>query len=170
MSGSGIIWAICKHALCSRQITMPASHHSVFYRPDALPAAQPTASEHLAIALHGKNSVPICAARVNILQHITLHYISYTSVLVVLKCTSCLCQLNSIHSALRMFSHASSFTKTFCRENILIASSTLFSFCSSSSRFVRILKVSLRTGIDDNSSSNAFRSTNNSITPTSFSD
>jgi len=30
----------------SRQITMPAPHHSVFYRPDALPAAQPTASEH----------------------------------------------------------------------------------------------------------------------------
>ena len=29
-----------------RQITMPASHHSVFYRPDALPAAQPTASKH----------------------------------------------------------------------------------------------------------------------------
>jgi len=27
-------------------ITMAASHHSVFYRPDALPAAQPTASKH----------------------------------------------------------------------------------------------------------------------------
>jgi len=26
--------------------TMPASHHSVFYRLDALPAAQPTASKH----------------------------------------------------------------------------------------------------------------------------
>ena len=26
--------------------TMPAPHHSVFYRPDALPAAQPTASKH----------------------------------------------------------------------------------------------------------------------------
>jgi len=25
--------------------TKPASHHSVFYRPDALPAAQPTASK-----------------------------------------------------------------------------------------------------------------------------
>ena len=30
----------------SRQITMPAPHYSVFYRPDALPAAQPTASKH----------------------------------------------------------------------------------------------------------------------------
>ena len=30
----------------SRQITTPASHHSVFYRPDALPATQPTASKH----------------------------------------------------------------------------------------------------------------------------
>ena len=38
--------AICKSAPCSRQITTPASHHSVSYRPDALPAAQPTASKH----------------------------------------------------------------------------------------------------------------------------
>jgi len=30
----------------SSQITMPAPHRSVIYRPDALPAAQPTASEH----------------------------------------------------------------------------------------------------------------------------
>ena len=30
VSGSGISWAICKSALCSRQITMPAPHHSVF--------------------------------------------------------------------------------------------------------------------------------------------
>jgi len=29
-----------------RQITIPAPHHSVFYRPDALPAAQKTASKH----------------------------------------------------------------------------------------------------------------------------
>ena len=30
----------------SSQITTPAPHHSVFYRPNALPAAQPTASKH----------------------------------------------------------------------------------------------------------------------------
>ena len=30
VSGSGISWAICKSALCSRQITMPAPQHSVF--------------------------------------------------------------------------------------------------------------------------------------------
>ena len=46
VSGSGISWAICKSAPRSRQITMPSPHHSVFYRPDALPAAQPTASKH----------------------------------------------------------------------------------------------------------------------------
>ena len=45
-SGSGISWAICKSAPRSRQLTTPAPHHSVFYRPDALPAAQPTASKH----------------------------------------------------------------------------------------------------------------------------
>jgi len=30
VSGSGISWAICKHAPRSRQITTPAPHHSVF--------------------------------------------------------------------------------------------------------------------------------------------
>jgi len=46
VSGSGISWAICKSALRCRQITTPAPHRSDFYRPDALPAAQPTASVH----------------------------------------------------------------------------------------------------------------------------
>ena len=46
VSGIGISWAINKSAPSSRQITMPAPHHSGFYRPDALPAAQPTASKH----------------------------------------------------------------------------------------------------------------------------
>ena len=46
MSGSGVSWAVCKSAPRSRQITTPAPHHSVFYRPDALPATQPTASKH----------------------------------------------------------------------------------------------------------------------------
>jgi len=45
--GSGISWAICKCAPRPRQITMPASHHSVFTgRMDGLPATQPTASKH----------------------------------------------------------------------------------------------------------------------------
>jgi len=46
VSGSGIRWAICKSAPRSRQITMLAPHCSVFYRPDALPATQPTVSKH----------------------------------------------------------------------------------------------------------------------------
>ena len=36
MSGCGIIWALCKSAPRSRQITMPAPNRSVFYKPDAL--------------------------------------------------------------------------------------------------------------------------------------
>ena len=36
----------CKSAPRSRQITMPAPHHSVCYRLDALPATQPTSSKH----------------------------------------------------------------------------------------------------------------------------
>jgi len=46
VSGSGISRAVCKSAPRSRQITMPAPHCSVFYRPDALPVTQPTASKH----------------------------------------------------------------------------------------------------------------------------
>jgi len=46
VSGSGTGWAICKSAPRFRQITTPAPHRSVFYRPDAPPAAQPTASKH----------------------------------------------------------------------------------------------------------------------------
>ena len=46
VSGSEIRRAICKSAPCSRQISTPAPHRSVFYRPDALPAAQPTESKH----------------------------------------------------------------------------------------------------------------------------
>jgi len=46
VSGSGISWAMCKSPPRSRQITTPAPHHSVFYRPGALLAAQPTVSKH----------------------------------------------------------------------------------------------------------------------------
>ena len=46
VSGSGISWAICKSAPRPRQLTMPAPHHSVFYRPDALPDTRPTVSKH----------------------------------------------------------------------------------------------------------------------------
>jgi len=42
---SGTTW-ICKSTTWPRHINMPASHRSVFYRPDALPATQPTASKH----------------------------------------------------------------------------------------------------------------------------
>jgi len=50
VSGSGSSWSAgrwCKSTPHSRQITMTAPHHLVFYRPDALPAAaKPTASKH----------------------------------------------------------------------------------------------------------------------------
>jgi len=59
MSGSGIRWAICKSAPRSRQIAMPAPHLSVFYRPDALPAAQPTVSKHWRHNYHITNNTKI---------------------------------------------------------------------------------------------------------------
>jgi len=34
------------HSHLAPEITTPAPHHSFFFRPDALPAAQPTASKH----------------------------------------------------------------------------------------------------------------------------
>jgi len=37
----------------SSQTTTPTSHHSVFYRPDALPATQPTASKHWGVVYLG---------------------------------------------------------------------------------------------------------------------
>jgi len=43
VSGSGISWAICKSAPCSRQTTMPAPHHSVFLQAGC-PFCQPTNS------------------------------------------------------------------------------------------------------------------------------
>ena len=46
VSGSGFSWAICMSAPHSRQITTPAPYHSSFYRPDAIPAAEPRASKH----------------------------------------------------------------------------------------------------------------------------
>ena len=47
MSGSGISWAICKSAPRSRQITMPAPHHSVFtgQMPFLLPNQQHQSTE-----------------------------------------------------------------------------------------------------------------------------
>ena len=74
MSGSGISWAICKSASRSRQITTPAPHHSVFYRLDALPATQPTASKHWRQDVFIKS--------INIL-HIKAH-LSWTVVIVVI--------------------------------------------------------------------------------------
>ena len=43
VSGSGISWAICKSAPCSRQTTMPAPHHSVFLQAGC-PSCRPTNS------------------------------------------------------------------------------------------------------------------------------
>jgi len=44
--GSGTSWTICKQsAPRSRETTTPTPHHSIFYRPDALPDAQPTVSK-----------------------------------------------------------------------------------------------------------------------------
>ena len=43
MSGNGISWTICKSAPCSRQITTPVPHHSVFLQAGC-PSCHPTNS------------------------------------------------------------------------------------------------------------------------------
>ena len=64
VSGSGISWAICKSAPRCRQTITPAPHHSVFYRPDALPAAQPTASKHWRHSTEGSLLPPLLRGHV----------------------------------------------------------------------------------------------------------
>ena len=80
VSGSGIIWAICKSAPCSRQRTMPAPHRSVFYRLDALPATQPTASKHWRHSAL-KTDAKCCN------QHVCMPVCLYTRLLTYLKNT-----------------------------------------------------------------------------------
>jgi len=67
VSGSGISWAICKSATRSRQTTMPAPHHSVFYRP--LPFLPPnqqrqsTAYNNYSLCVKGEYKKKIISAR-----------------------------------------------------------------------------------------------------------
>jgi len=42
VSGTGISWAICKSAPCSRQITMPAPHRSVTYNKTNISSTLPS--------------------------------------------------------------------------------------------------------------------------------
>ena len=44
----------------SSQKTTPTSHHSVFYRPDALPAAQPTVSKHWRLSNNNNSNSDSC--------------------------------------------------------------------------------------------------------------
>jgi len=89
VSGSGISWAICKSAPRSRLITVPASHHSVFYRPDALLAAQPTVSKHWRpqylreITVNLRTEVGICIS-------------TYANADVVCYSTTCWTELNNV--------------------------------------------------------------------------
>ena len=55
VSGDGISWAICKSAPCSRQITTPAPHHSVFLQAGC-PSCRPTNSVKALKAIINTNS------------------------------------------------------------------------------------------------------------------
>jgi len=46
VSGSDISWAVCTLLQTDNHASTPLATTQFFYRPDALPAAQPTASQH----------------------------------------------------------------------------------------------------------------------------
>jgi len=69
--GSGISWTICKsYAPRSRQITMPVSHHSIFYGPDALPDAQPTESKHWRQLYYKRNPTVFCRLNIFVILYL----------------------------------------------------------------------------------------------------
>ena len=57
VSGNGISWAICKCAPCSRQITMPAPHHSVF--TGRMPFLLPNQQRQSTLLYITNNSKPV---------------------------------------------------------------------------------------------------------------
>jgi len=66
----------CKSAPHSRQITTPAPHHSDFYKLDALPATQPTASLSLLIRSSLVSSITTKSSMYNISNgKVTLNYL-----------------------------------------------------------------------------------------------
>ena len=69
MSGNGIIWAICNSALCSRQITMPAPHHSVFL-PFLSPNQQHQSTEGIfSNKIYGSNFIKQLSETVTVWNH-----------------------------------------------------------------------------------------------------
>ena len=72
VSGSGISWAIYKSAHRSRQITMPAPHHSVFLQAGC-PSCHPTNSVK---ALKAKASLMLQSVRNHGFFTYTLHHVN----------------------------------------------------------------------------------------------
>ena len=60
VSGSGISWAVCKSVPRSRQITMPALHHSVFYRLDAVWHKKPNCKQTILESCAGNGLMLMC--------------------------------------------------------------------------------------------------------------
>ena len=80
---SGISWTICKQsAPCCRPITTPTPHRLIFYRPDALPVAQPTVSKHWR---HARN----CQIIVSIIFIIIIKVIARQSSNILKHCVVC---------------------------------------------------------------------------------
>jgi len=121
VSGSGISWAICKCAHCPRQTTVPASHHSIFYRLDALTASSIKA---LKAAYSDHQSSFIC-----FLPSIAIHGILPVQFTLQNLCPSSLCSISwscNLHFILHnLFAQSlSSFCSTCPYHHILFCYST----------------------------------------------
>ena len=72
LGSSGISWTVCKQSEpCCRQTTTPTPQHSMFYRPDALPDAQPTVSGALDVSSPCVTKTALSLSTSSSLLHIT---------------------------------------------------------------------------------------------------
>jgi len=101
VNGSGISCAICKSAPWPRHILTPASHHSVFYMPDALPATQPTASKNWRHSSENLSSWNWKHSRWLTAKNDHLNLSMYSSYILRLRLTKCNLQMWSFLQILR---------------------------------------------------------------------
>jgi len=100
VSGSGIRWAICVCTLLQTD-SHTGTHHSVFYRPDALPATQPTASKHWRNNSPGQRAVKrvcVCVFFFRIFVSFCIfHLLTFVLLLVTQNCCCFSCVIVSCY-------------------------------------------------------------------------
>ena len=117
---SGISWTICKQSAPHfRQITTPTPHHSVFYRPDALPDAQPTVSKHTTT----ESYIIICA----LLCFFVLFWHTLSRIIFILLCVN-FCLWNAVEQYLKWWKLLCNSFRMNDRLVVLLFTTLLFAF------------------------------------------